>query len=118
MPAVATYYQLVDKEVTLAVGAKREFTQPVGVTPAGGEGALVTWVARRVAPAAGTLDYTVTLNAHLLGTYTLTSAAPVAIQEATDTSHVIKGTNKLVFEVKPGGTGDLHFSAVMLWHRV
>jgi hypothetical protein len=120
MPRVATYYQLADNEFSLAVGANRPLTQSVGVAPAGGEGALVTWMARRVGPPTpGTVTYTVVLNGNALGPgpYNLSSADPITIQEATPISAVHQGSNNLVFNVTTGN-GTLVVSAVVLWIRL
>jgi hypothetical protein len=117
MPTVATFYQLLDSEVELRIGGDldRTFTQSVGVTPAGGEGALVTWNARR--KATGSVTYTVTLNGTVLNTYTITSGDRFVVQEATQTADVIQGDNNLVFTV-PAGTGTLGVSDIILWHRL
>jgi hypothetical protein len=114
---VATYYQLLDVETDLRIGGDidRTFTQSVGVAPASGEGALVTWMARR--KGTGSVTYTVTLNGNLLNTYTVTSTDRFTIQEATDTANVNQGNNDIVFTVT-GGTGTLGLGDVMLWHRV
>jgi hypothetical protein len=117
MPTVvATYYQLQDDEIEVS-GGKVTFRQSVGVTPAGGEGALVTWVAREGTGAAN-VTYTVTLNNFPLNIYTLTSTERITIQEATDTNNVIRGDNQLVFEVTSNTGGTLVVGDVMLWHRV
>jgi hypothetical protein len=122
MPTVATYYQLADDEFSLAVGDNRMLTQSVADAPAGGEGALVTWMARRRGRrpnTAGTVTYTVTLNGNPLGTgpYSRSSAEPITIQEATPIGAVNQGTNRLVFTVTDG-TGALRLSAVVLWVRL
>jgi hypothetical protein len=124
---VATYYQLRDDPINLsgAVGTILKFTQPITVTPAGGEGALVTWFAGAVF-GGGNVTYTVTLNGTLLGSYeafaVLAGTFRIPTQE-TIASNVLKhgsgaaGNNDLVF-TKTGGVGTLTLSAVMLWHRV
>ena len=123
MPTVATYYQLQDDLINLSAtgpAGALKFTQSITVTPAGGEGALVTWFAGAVVPGGG-VTYTVTLNGTQLGSYevfpVLGSTFRIPTQETTATNVVIKGTNQLVF-TKTGGTGTLTLSAVMLWHRV
>ena len=117
MPSVATYYQLSDIEVDLKIGGDldRTFTQPVGVAPVSGEGALVTWTARR--KGTGSVTYTVTLNGAELNTYTLDSADRFVVQETTNTDNVKQGDNEITFKVT-GGTGTLGLGDVMLWHRV
>ena len=119
---VATFYQLQDDEVNLAAAGgglpdKVTLKQSVTVTPALGEGALVSWVARRLPGSIGSVTYTVTLNSNGLGTYTTSSDERIGIQEATDTNFVIRGDNELVFQVF-GGTATLLVGDVMLWHRV
>lgn len=117
MPTVATYYQLLDSEIELEIGGDidRTLTQSVGVAPASGEGAALSWMARRKGN--GSVTYTVTLNGNLLNTYTVTSADRFAVQETTGTNDVNQGNNNVVFEVT-GGTGTLGLGDVMLWHRV
>ena len=117
MPIVATYYQLLDSEIDLRTGEDidRAFQQSVPVAPAGGEGGLVTWMARR--KATGSVTYTVKLNGDVLNTYTLNSAERFAVQETTGTTQVNQGNNTVTFTVT-GGTGTLGISDVMLWHRV
>jgi hypothetical protein len=119
MPVVATFYQLLDSEIDLSDQPggdnDRTFTQSVGVPVVAGEGALVTWMARR--KATGSVTYTVTLNGTLLNTYTVNSTDRFALQETVDTAQVIQGNNDLVFRVT-GGTGTLGLGDVMLWHRV
>ncbi|MGY1672957.1 hypothetical protein [Geodermatophilus sp. SYSU D00710] len=118
MTAVATYYQLLDEEIELTRSEGEDdgtFTQSVGVDPASGEGAALTWMARR--KGSGSVTYTVTLNDIRLNTYTVTSADRFAVQETIDTDRVIKGDNRVVFEVT-STTGTLGLSDVMLWHRV
>jgi hypothetical protein len=117
MPTVATYYQLQDSEIQLRIGGDvdRTFTESIVDPPVAGEGALVTWMARRLA--AGSVTYTVTLNNILLNTYTLDSADRFVVQETIDTNQVNVGNNSLVFLVT-GGTGTLAVGDVMLWHRV
>jgi hypothetical protein len=123
MPAVATYYQLVDNPTD--VSASLTLSQSVPVTPAGGEGALVTWLASAV-PGAGSafVTYEVKVNGNKIGDYTAFDfsgstlpTAGIPVQEATTTSDVKKGTNQLVF-TKTGGPRALRLSAVILWHRV
>ena len=117
MPTVATFYQLQDGEIELGnPDIDRTFTQSVGVAPASGEGALVTWMARRKGTGSS-VTYTVTLNGNLLNTYTLTSADRFAVHETTDTTEVIQGNNEIVFRIT-SGTGFLKISDLMLWHRV
>jgi hypothetical protein len=116
--AVATYYQLLDAEDELknvAGDDDRFLTQSVDVQPASGEGAALTWMARR--KGTGSVTYTVTLNGHRLNTYTVTSADRFAVQETIDTDRVIQGDNEVHFQVTDG-TGVLGLSDVMLWHRV
>ncbi len=117
MPTVATYYQLQDTEIDLRVGGDvdRTFTQSIPVDPVSGEGAMVSWVARR--KASGSVNYDVTLNGALLNSYTLNTTDKIAIQETTSTSNVTQGDNELIFLVT-GGTGTLGLGDVMLWHRV
>lgn len=117
MPAVATYYQLLDSEIDLRIGGDidRTLTQSVGVLPASGEGGKVSWMARR--KASGSVTYTVTLNGQLLNTYTVSSADRFALHETIDSNQVNQGDNNLVFTVT-GGTGTLGLGDVMLWHRV
>jgi hypothetical protein len=116
---VATYYTLLDTEIELRIGGDidRTFTQSVGVAPVSGEGAVVTWMARR--KGTGSVTYTVTLNGSPtpLNTYTLTSADRFVVQETIDTNEINQGDNDLVFAVT-GGTGTLGLGDVMLWHRV
>jgi hypothetical protein len=121
---VATYYQLQDDLVNLSAtgpAGALKLQQSITVTPAGGEGALVTWLAGRAATPAGGVTYTVTLNTTPLGSYEvvtgLNPAIRIPVQEATITGAVKNGLNQLVF-TKTGGTGTLVLSAVMLWHRV
>jgi uncharacterized protein (DUF2147 family) len=119
MPTVATYYQLQDDLINLSTGSLTR-TQNIPVTPAGGEGALVTWLAGNAGAPAGNVNYTVTLNGTKLGDYVMEAILPtikIPMQEATLTGDVKKGNNVLVF-TKTGGTGTLTLSAVMLWHRV
>ena len=117
MPTGATHYQLLDGEIELEIGGDiaRTFTQSVGVDPASGEGAALTWMARR--KGTGSVTYTVTLNGKLLNTYTVTSADRFAVQETTGTDDVNQGNNTVVFTVT-GGDGTLGLGDVMLWHRV
>jgi hypothetical protein len=88
--SVATFYQLQDANAPLTTTTPVTLSQFVDVTPAGGEGALVTWVARE-STGTGSVDYTVTLNNVRLNTYTLTSTEPITMQEAIDTNNVKKG---------------------------
>jgi hypothetical protein len=120
---VATYYQLQDNPVDVSAAALT-LNQGVVDTPAGGEGALMTWQAAAVV-GGGTVTYKVEVNGNLLGNYTALQI-PVAagqpdfgipVQEATVTSDVKRGPNKLVF-TRTSATGTLRLSAVMLWHRV
>jgi hypothetical protein len=119
MPTVATYYQLQDNPVD--VSTPLTLSQSIPVTPAGGEGALVTWQAGTAG--GGFATYKVEVNGNKLGDYLALSISTGAItggipvQETTTTSDVRKGPNQLVF-TKTGGTGTLQLSAVMLWHRV
>jgi hypothetical protein len=126
MPTVATYYQLQDDLVN--VTSSLTLTQNITVTPAGGEGALVTWFAGTAAPGSSTTaTYTVTLNGTLIGSYEVSgyyAFVPdrIPVQEAIATN-VVKhgsgaaGNNVLIF-TKTGGGATLTLSAVMLWHRV
>jgi len=119
MPTVATYYQLKDDQVELS-GGSLTLSQSIPVTPAGGEGALVTWLAGRAAAPGGNVTYNVTLNGTKLGDYVMEAIQPtikIPMQEATVSGNVKKGNNVLVF-TKTGGAGTLTLSAVMLWHRV
>ena len=121
MPKVATYYQLLDNPVDVSA-TPLTLNQSVADTPAGGEGALVTWLAAGIA---GVVTYNVKVNGNNLGDYTAISiggsggipAVVIPVQEATTTSAVHQGSNNVVF-TKTGGTGTLRLSAVMLWHRV
>jgi hypothetical protein len=120
MPIVATFYQLADDEIELfapGLGSPTSKTlgQSITVTPTGGEGALVSWVARR--NAAGSVTYTVTLNSTQIGTYITSSEERITIQEAVDANDVKKGDNDLVFAVT-AGPSSLKLGDVMLWHRV
>ena len=117
MTTVATYHQLLDVEIDLAIGddIDRTFTQNVPVAPVSGEGVVVTWVVRR--KATGSVTYTVELNGTLLNTYTVTSADKVTVTETTSTSIAKQGDNELVFTVT-GGTGTLGLGDVLLWTRV
>lgn len=117
MPTVATYYQLLDAETNLELNGtdRMTFHESVPVAPASGEGAVVTWVARRKGN--GSVTYTVELNSYLLNTYTVSSGERVTIMETTDTNHVSQGDNDLVFTVT-GGTGTLGLGDVLLWHRL
>jgi hypothetical protein len=114
MPAVATFYQMLDNDTRLAT-TPITLTQNVTVTPAGGEGALVTWMAQRTSAAAAT--YTVTLNGVVLKTVADTPLTPTAMQEAFDASNVKMGSNVLAFTVV-AGAGTLVIGDVMLWIRV
>jgi hypothetical protein len=114
MPAVATFYQLLDHDTPLTT-TPITLTQSIGVTPAGGEGALVTWMAQRTSAAAAT--YTVTLNGVVLKSVADTPLTPTAMQEACDASNVKKGSNVLAFTVV-AGAGTMVISDVMLWIRV
>jgi hypothetical protein len=120
MPTVATYYQLQDNPVD--VSTTLTLSQSIPVTPAGGEGALVTWQAGTAA-GTGFVSYKVEVNGNKLGDYLAVnfSAAGITggipVQETTTTPDVNKGPNQLVF-TKTGGPGTLRLSAVMLWHRV
>ena len=122
MPTVATYYQLQYDIVNLSVGSLK-LTQNITDTPAGGEGALVTWFAGATPTAFGSaVTYTVTLNGTPIGNYEAlanftTVPSRIPVQEATATNLVHKGRNELIFTIT-GGTATLTLSAVMLWHRV
>ena len=116
MPKVATYYQLQDNPID--VTTPLTLNKSVADTPAGGEGALVTWQAGSAGT--GFVTYRVEVNGNKIGDYVALNISPtfgIPVQEATTTSDVKKGPNKLVF-TKTGGTGTLRLSAVMLWHRV
>jgi hypothetical protein len=117
--SVATFYQLQDANTPLTTTTPVTLSQFVDVTPAGGEGALVTWMAQRTS--AEEVTYTVTLNGVVLNTYTVNTVAPstekYAMQDAFHTSNVKKGQNVLAFTVT-GGAGTLEISDVMLWVRV
>ena len=128
MPRVATYYQLLDNPVDVSA-TPLTLNQSVADTPAGGEGALVTWFAGAAVAGSGVVTYTVTLNGSPIGSYevistfpTITGASRIPVQE-TIASSVVKhgsgaaGNNVLVF-TKTGGLATLTLSAVMLWHRV
>jgi hypothetical protein len=123
MPKVATYYQLQDSPIDVSNALR--LNQAVADTPAGGEGALVTWQAAAVPGGTGTVTYAVEVNGNPLGDYTAFDFTPpglptavIPVQEATITSDVHQGGNRLVFTVT-STTGDaLRLSAVMLWHRV
>jgi hypothetical protein len=115
MPSVATFYQLLDVNKSLTAAAPVTLTQSVDVTPADGEGALLTWMAQRTSAAAVT--YTVSLNGVVLNTYPVTSTEPAAMQEAFSQSNVNQGNNVLAF-TRTAGAGSLRISDVMLWVRV
>jgi hypothetical protein len=119
MPAVATYYQLQDAPLPLTT-SPITLTQNVTVTPAGGEGALVTWMAQRTSAAA--VDFTVALNGQVLNTYSINSVGastdPIAMQEAFPTPPVNQGNNVLTFAPLATSTGTAVISDVMLWIRV
>jgi hypothetical protein len=117
MPTVATYYQLQDNPTD--VSASLTLSQSVPVAPAGGEGALVTWLAGAVV-GTGDVTYRVEVNGNSIGDYQafdFGQIIPIPVQEATNTNDVRQGGNQLVFR-KTGGPGTLRLSAVMLWHRV
>ena len=127
MPRVATYYQLLDNPVDVSA-TPLTLNQSVADTPAGGEGALVTWFAGAAAPGSSTTaTYTVTLNGTLIGSYEVSgyyAFVPdrIPVQEAIATNIVkhgsgAAGSNELIF-TKTGGAATLTLSAVMLWHRV
>jgi hypothetical protein len=120
---VATFYQLLDDPpAPLAAGAPVTLSQSVDVTPADGEGALLTWMAQRTSAAAAT--YTVTLNGNLLNpnAYVVGIVAPTselyAMQEAFPQSYVNQGNNVVTFTETGGAAGTLVISDVMLWVRV
>ena len=125
---VATFYQLLDDPpAPLVAGAPVTLTQSVDVTPADGEGALLTWMAQRTSAAAAT--YTVTLNGNLLNPnpYVVNivgvAGAPqtselYAMQEAFPQSYVNQGNNVVTFTETGGAAGTLVISDVMLWVRV
>jgi hypothetical protein len=127
MPAVATFYQLLDVNSNKSLvggGPPVTLTQTVDVTPAGGEGALVTWMAQRTS--AAEVTYTVALNGVVLSTYTVNTVGETgtpqntekyAMQKAFHTSNVNRGNNVLAFTAT-GGAGTLVISDVMLWVRV
>ena len=125
MPSVATFYQLLDGNKSLVGGGPPvTLTQSVDVTPAGGEGALVTWMAQRTS--AAEVTYTVTLNGVVLNTYTVNTVGETgtpqntekyAMQDAFHTSNVNRGNNLLEFTAT-GGAGTMVISDVMLWVRV
>jgi hypothetical protein len=115
MPSVATFYQMLDINKSLTAATPVTLTRPVDVTPAGGEGALLTWMAQRTS--AEEVTYTVTLNGVLLHTYPVTSTEPAAMQEAFSQSNVNHGNNVVAFTAT-GGAGTLEISDVMLWVRV
>jgi hypothetical protein len=119
MPSVATYYQLADGTVALG-GSAITFTQSVDVTPAGGEGALVTWMVQRTS--AAPVDFTLELNGQVLNTYSINSVGastdPIAMQEAFTTPTVNQGSNVLAFAPLATSTGTAVISDVMLWIRV
>ena len=110
---------MLDGNKSLTTTTPVTLTRSVDVTPAGGEGALVTWMAQRTT--AAEVTYTVTLNGVVLNTYTVNTVGPstekYAMQEAFHTSNVKKGQNVLAFTVT-GGTGTMVISDVMLWVRV
>jgi len=126
MPRVATYYQLLDNPVDVSA-TPLTLNQSVADTPAGGEGALVTWLAASVrgSGTAGFVTYSVEVNGNPLGDYLALEGTfpgfpdfPTAVQEAANTTDVRRGGNQLVFTVT-STTGDvLRLRAVMLWHRV
>ena len=124
MPRVATYYQLLDNPVDVSA-TPLTLNQSVADTPAGGEGALVTWQAAAVPGGTGTVTYAVEVNGNPLGDYLALEGTfpgfpdfPTAVQEAANTTDVRRGGNQLVFTVT-STTGDvLRLRAVMLWHRV
>jgi hypothetical protein len=127
MPSVATFYQLLDVDSNKSLvggGPPVTLTQTVDVTPAGGEGALVTWMAQRTS--AAEVTYTVSLNSVVLSTYTVNTVGETgtpqntekyAMQKAFHTSNVNRGNNVLAF-TPTGGAGTLVISDVMLWVRV
>ncbi len=123
MPTVATYYQLHDDPID--VSTSLTLNQVVADTPAGGEGALVTWSAASAGGTAGFVTYSVEVNGNPLGDYAAFQGAFVGfpdflttVQEAAKTTDVKKGGNTLKFTVT-STTGDaLRLRAVMLWHRV
>ena len=117
MPAVATFYQLLDSEIELRIGGDidRAVRQFVADPAASGEGAVLAWMVRR--KSTGSVTYTVTLNGNLLNTYTLDSADRFAVHETTGSDDINQGDNDVVFRVT-GGTGTLGLSDVVLWHRV
>jgi hypothetical protein len=116
MPAVATYYQLADDPRTLTT-SPITLTQNVKVTPAGGEGALVTWMAQRTS--ATPVDFTVSLNGQVLNTYSVgASTDPTAMQESFPTPPVNQGDNVVEFAPLATSTGTMLISDVMLWIRV
>ena len=120
---VSTFYQMLDGNAPLDTATAVTLTQFVDVTPAGGEGALVTWMAQRTSAAAVT--YTVTLNGVLLNTYAVNTVyvnaagtEVYAMQEAFTTPQVNQGNNVLTFTATGGGAGTMVISDVMLWVRV
>jgi hypothetical protein len=127
MPSVATFYQLLDvgsNRSLVGGGPPVTLTQTVDVTPAGGEGALVTWMAQRTS--AAEVTYTVSLNSVVLSTYTVNTVGETgtpqntekyAMQKAFHTNNVHRGNNVMAFTAT-GGTGTLVISDVMLWVRV
>ena len=110
---------MLDANAPLIAATPVTLTQSVDVTPAGGEGALVTWMAQRTSAAAVT--YTVTLNGVLLNTYPVNSVGAstevYAMQEAFKTPTVNQGRNVLAFTVT-AGAGTMVISDVLLWIRV
>jgi hypothetical protein len=118
---VATFYQMLDDNKSLTVATPVTLTQSVDVTPADGEGALLTWMAQRTSAAAVT--YTVALNGNLLNpnAYVVNTVGATtevyAMQEAFNTSNVIQGNNVVAFTATTGA-GTLVISDVMLWVRV
>jgi hypothetical protein len=123
MPRVATYYQLQDSSIDVSTFLR--LSQVVADTPAGGEGALVTWQAAAVPGGTLQVTYTVEVNGNPIGDYLAFDFTPaglptasIPVQEATITSDVHQGSNQIVFRVT-STTGDaLRLSSVMLWHRV
>ena len=116
MARVADFAQFSDTSIDLRIGGDidRTLTRNLDATPAGGQGALLTWMVRR--EGTGSVSYEVKVNGSVLSTYTVTVGDWVGVKEAISTDDIHLGNNTVEFRVT-GGTGTLSFGDVVLFYR-
>jgi len=115
MTTVADFAFFNDERFTLLHGSAGKVLTRELETPAGGEGAVLTWNVRRETDEP-IVSYEVKVNKKVIANHFVISPEWTAVQEVLHTSDLKKDVNEVMFTVTLG-TARLAIADVILWYR-